>query len=127
MAAETTADGQIAIEFGNLLRTGHAAELGGRGINRSRSRTDRVEFSYFFAPIALKQKSFLSQGARNCVGVPSMSDRSISEHVCVSAAEDWPTRDWTSMEWLSVDTAAVVAVASFILLIVVGILPRAPW
>jgi hypothetical protein len=43
------------------------------------------------------------------------------------AAHDWPTRDWLSAEWLSIDTAAVIAVLSFILLIVAGILPRTPW
>jgi hypothetical protein len=43
------------------------------------------------------------------------------------ASQDWPTRDWLSAEWLSIDTAAVIAVLSFILLIVAGILPRTPW
>ena len=44
-----------------------------------------------------------------------------------SVSQDWPTRDWLSAEWLSIDTAAVIAVLSFILLIVAGILPRTPW
>ena len=56
-----------------------------------------------------------------------MSDHPTRQHVCVSAANDWPTRDWLSMEWLSIDTAAVIAVTSFILLIVAGVLPRTPW
>ena len=42
-------------------------------------------------------------------------------------SHDWPTRDWLSAEWLSIDTAAVIAVLSFILLIVAGVLPRTPW
>jgi len=57
-----------------------------------------------------------------------MSDRPIRQDATYApVAHDWPTRDWLSLEWLSIDTAAVIAVASFILLIVIGVLPRSPF
>jgi len=88
-----------------------------------------VEFSYFPAPIALKHNDFLSLGAKALHReFRPMSDRPIRQDAAYApVAHDWPTRDWLSLEWLSIDTAAVIAVASFILLIVVGILPRSPF
>jgi hypothetical protein len=58
-------------------------------------------------------------------------EQAVSDHPCphrsARSSPDWFSPDRFSLDWFSLDTWAVAAAVAFIVLIVVGVLPRIPW